>query len=84
MKKLSIILAALFVTLTVSAQNTQQEDPDLQYATELLKPGTPAPLEYCENRVRDIIVSNRKHALLSSLEQDLLKDALDQEKLIIY
>ncbi len=43
MKKLSIILAALFVTLTVAAQNTQQEDPDLQYATELLKPGTPAP-----------------------------------------
>ena len=43
MKKLSIILAALFVTLGLAAQNTQQEDPDLQYATELLKPGTPAP-----------------------------------------
>ena len=61
-----------------------QGDVKVAYICEMRKPGTTAPLEYCRERIRDIIVSNRKHALLSSLEQDLLKNALDQEKLIIY
>ncbi len=62
----------------------QEGNLKIGYVCQMRKPGTPAPLEYCEDRVRDIIVSNRKHALLNSLEQDLLKDALDHEKLIIY
>ena len=61
-----------------------QGDVKIGYVCELRKPGTTAPLAYCSNRIRDIILSNRKHALLAGLEQDLLKDALDQEKLIIY
>ena len=43
MKKLISILAALLPCWGLAAQNTQEEDLDLQYATELLKPGTPAP-----------------------------------------
>lgn len=43
MKKLMILLAALFVGIGLSAQTAPEEDLDLQYATELLKPGTPAP-----------------------------------------
>ena len=62
----------------------EQGDIKIGYVCEMRKPGTTAPLEYCDARIREIIISNRKHALLSSLEQDLLKDALDQEKLIIY
>lgn len=62
----------------------EQGDVKIGYVCEMRKPGTTAPLEYCTDRIRDIILSNRKHALLASLEQDLLKDALDQEKLIIY
>lgn len=48
------------------------------------KAGTLAPLEYCEERIRDIIISNRRHALLTQLEQDLLKDAQKKNKLVIY
>lgn len=62
----------------------EQGDVKIGYICEMRKPGTTAPLEYCTDRIRDIILSNRKHALLASLEQDLLKDALDQEQLIIY
>lgn len=43
-----------------------------------------APLEFCESAVRDYILSERKHALLGTLEQDLLKDALDRNKFVIY
>ena len=43
MKKLLCIFAALFVGLGLSAQTQPEEDLDLQYATELLKPGTQAP-----------------------------------------
>ena len=59
-------------------------DVKIGYVCEMRKPGTVAPLEYCTDRIREIILSNRKHALLAGLEQDLLKDALEQEKLIIY
>lgn len=62
----------------------EQGDVKIGFVCEMRKPGTTAPLEFCTDRIRDIILNNRKHALLSSLEQDLLKDALDQEKLIIY
>lgn len=62
----------------------EQGDVKIGYVCEMRKPGTTAPLEYCTGRIRDIILSNRKHALLASLEQDLLRDALDQEKLIVY
>ena len=61
-----------------------EADVKIGYVCEMRKPGTVAPLEYCTDRIREIILSNRKHALLAGLEQDLLKDALDQEKLIIY
>ena len=59
-------------------------DVKVGYICEMRRPGTVAPLEYCTDRIREIILSNRKHALLAGLEQDLLKDALEQEKLIIY
>ena len=62
----------------------EQGDIKIAYICEMRKPGTVAPIEYCHGRIKDIIISNRKHALLSSLEQDLLNDALTQDKLIIY
>lgn len=64
--------------------DAEQGDIKIGYVVELRKAGTLAPLDFCRERIRDIIISNRKHALLTSLEQDLLNDALDQEKLIIY
>lgn len=43
MKKAFLMLAGLVVCLGLAAQGTPQEDPDLQYATEMLKPGADAP-----------------------------------------
>jgi len=43
-----------------------------------------APVEFCEGTIRDYILSARKHALLQALEQDLLRDALDKKKFVIY
>lgn len=54
------------------------------YVCEMLKAGAAAPEDYCEERIRDIILSGRKHNLLTTLERELLDDALGHEKLIIY
>ena len=43
-----------------------------------------APLDYCAERIKDILLSARKHELVSGLEQDLLKDALGKGKFVIY
>ena len=48
MKKHLLLLAAILPMILLStqflrAQSAQEEDPDLKYGTELLKPGTPAP-----------------------------------------
>ncbi len=62
----------------------ERGDVKIAYICEMQKAGTLAPLEYCEDRIRDIIISNRRHALLTELEQDLLKDAQKKNKLVIY
>lgn len=54
------------------------------YVCQLIKVGSIAPEDYCKDRIRDIILSGRKHVLLTTLERELLDDALDHEKLIIY
>ncbi|MDO5442884.1 MAG: hypothetical protein Q4G10_04375 [Bacteroidia bacterium] len=59
-------------------------DIKIAYVLEIQKAGTLGPLDYCVERIEDIIISNRKHQLLSTLEQDLLDDALTKEKLVVY
>lgn len=44
----------------------------------------PAPIDYCRARIRDYILSARKHKIVSDLEQDLLKDALEKNYFVIY
>lgn len=58
-------------------------DVMVAYVCDIQREGT-APLEYVEDRIRDIIISNRKHKLLKSLEQDLLTDALERKNFVIY
>ena len=45
------------------------------YINDIIKKGQVAPVEYSAPAIRDIIISARKQALVSTLEQDLLKDA---------
>ena len=52
--------------------------------TDVMREGRTAPQEYCAPRIREIILNGRKHALLEGLERDLLTDAQDKGKLVIY
>lgn len=62
----------------------ERGDVKIAYVLSMQKAGTLAPIDYCEERIKDIIISNRKHELLSTLEQDLLDDALAKEKFVVY
>lgn len=56
---------------------------DLAYISEMMGKGSTAPVEYCAPSIRDIIISVRKQALITGLEQDLLNDARKTGKLVI-
>ena len=56
----------------------------LTFVSELMPKGVAAPLEFCEEKIKDIIVSARKQALIMNLEQDLLNDARENGQYIIY
>ncbi len=56
----------------------------LAYLAEQVQEGKTAPLEYCEDRIRELILSGRKHTLEESLEQDVLEDARKNNKYVIY
>ena len=53
------------------------------YVVEIQRKGT-APLEFVSDRIRDILMSARKHDLMNSLERDLLENALERKKFVIY
>lgn len=50
------------------------------YVTDIMGPGKKAPQEYCTPMIKDMIISARKHELLTTLEQDLLNDARENGK----
>ncbi len=66
----------------------EREDPqggvNIAYVYERMKAGQTAPLDYCRPRIKDIILSARKKALLSTLESDLMKQAKDRGEYEIY
>ena len=62
----------------------ERGDIKVAYILDTRRAGTLAPLEYCEDRIRNIIISTRKQKLLTTLEQDLLDNALSKENFIIY
>ena len=57
---------------------------DLAYVAEMINAGDIAPVEYSSPQIKDIIISARKQSLLMTLEQDLLKDARENGKFVIY
>ncbi len=54
------------------------------YIVDYLRSGTIAPVEYCEPRIKEVIVNARKQELLTSLERDLLDQARRQGNFVIY
>lgn len=75
--------ASMLAGIKNSYIESKQERGDVKiaYIIDVQKSGSLAPLDYCESRIRNIILSNRKHAILSTLEQDLLDDALSKNKI---
>ena len=54
------------------------------FVVDMVQKGNPAPLDYCEERIKDSLLSARKHELVGGLERDLLNDALAKGKFVIY
>ena len=40
--------------------------------------------EYCEADIKSILIGVRRHRLVSTLEQDLLEDAREKGRFVIY
>lgn len=68
---------------TIRIEPAERGDVLVAHVCDLQRSGT-APLDYLERHIRDIILSNRKHELMKSLEQDLLEDALERKQFVIY
>ena len=56
---------------------------NVAYVTEIIPAGRKSPVEYSTPFIKDMIISARKQELVSSLEQDLLRDALDNGQFVI-
>lgn len=54
------------------------------YVVEQVSEGRTAPLEYCTEHIRDLILSARKHALEQGLTENLMEDARRNNKFIVY
>lgn len=56
----------------------------ISYVLEYIPGGNIAPLEYCTGKIRDVIIGQRKYALSSTLERELLDDAKKKGNFTIY
>lgn len=63
---------------------SEKGDLRIGFICEMEDAGTIAPVEYCEERIKDIVISNRKRALMQELEQSLIDDARKSEELVLY
>lgn len=79
-----------YKSLLSSMKNSYMEAEDetgrvvITYISEMMKAGETAPVEFCSELIRDIIISGRKHQLLLTLEQELLEDAKAKANIVIY
>ena len=56
----------------------------ITYVRELIPEGKTAPEEFVTQRVRDLILSERRHKLETQLERSLLENARAKDKFVIY
>ena len=68
---------------TIRYEPADRADLMVAYVCDIRNNG-PAPLDYCSERIRDILMSARKHNLMNSLERDLLENALESKQFVIY
>ena len=79
-------IAADSLAFTAALRYVDSSDAwmDAILVVDMVQKGSPAPLDYCEERIKDILLSARKHELVGGLERDLLNDALAKGKFVIY
>ena len=72
----------------IAKSNAFEKDIDgahyLVFIQDRTAPGAVSPLDYNMDKIGDILISRRKQEILSTLEQELLKDALENGKLKKY
>jgi len=79
-----------YLSLVASIKNRFSELKDdsgnlhIAYIVDMAPEGRVAPMDYVAGRIRDIILSSRKHKLEIELERDLLEDASRNQKFVIY
>lgn len=56
----------------------------LTYISAMTQKGKIAPLEYCQEDIKNVIISSRRQDILINLEQDLLRDARENGEFVIY
>lgn len=57
---------------------------NVAYISEYIKVGETLPLEFCTPAIKNILIGVRKNKLVSDLERNLLDDAREKGKFIIY
>lgn len=67
----------------IRVDSEERGDLMVAYVCDIQQKGI-APLEYCSQNIRDIILSGRKRDLVNALEQDLLDNALENKTFEIY
>lgn len=67
----------------IKIENEGTGELKVAYVLDIIRTGY-APVEFCEESIRNIILSSRKHSLLTGLERDLLEDALEKKTFVIY
>lgn len=67
----------------IRMESEDAADIKVAYVREIRRSGV-APFDFCTERIREYILSGRKHDLLVALEQSLLKGASDDGQFVIY
>ena len=67
----------------IKIESEERGDLMAAYVCDMQQKGY-APIEYCSQDIKDIILSNRKRDLVNALEQDLLDSALENKLFEIY
>lgn len=67
----------------ITIESKDMSDVKCAYIREIRRKGV-APFDYCTERIKEYILSGRKHELLMDLEQALLKEASDKGSFLIY
>lgn len=61
----------------------ERVDERIAYVVDICRSGV-APLDFCEDQIRDILLTTRKRELIEGLERDLLENAAASRQLVIY